>query len=332
MWSLDEYCQKELLRQSQEDWSQLPETSRHFLQALQLPTIHPFCQATKLDDFYMEGIPPMGPLLQEDYHHHFGDVIVTQLYRVLPALLAMGELWLRLFASAIAPLGILYMILQEAPNRKKNDPSKPSNAFSVIVVLTVASSVVLMTDTFYVLEYGPQYGLMFFLMSSMMALRACSTHQLSKTIRCLVLLKFLTGYLLYHPSNNNSNRPLKLSFGDPVDAVTNVKEGLYYNPQNEFIANIVDAWPVNDRTYSKDTNKTPWMPTGDSRTGLPFLLNKVGTKPIYHRLWLETHDEEYVALDISIPHAGHSVEKPLYLVSEEEYCFFGFGMYFSFAN
>lgn len=342
MWSLDAYCQEELLRQQQEDWSQLPVSSRTFLESLHLPTMHPFCHATKLDDFYASQIPPMGPLLKEEFHHHVGDVIVTHLYRVLPALMAMGDLWLRLFASAIAPVGIVYMMYHTLTtatttggsfNNSNSNSKKPINNNqqfnkSVIAILTVASSSVLLTDTLYVLDYGPFYGFILFMTSSLLALRLCSKYQLSKlTLLVLIGLKLLTGYLIYHPTSSSRG----VSFGNPVEAVNHVQEGLYYNPNNDYIHNIVDAWPKSSRTYSKALGATPWMPTGDSRTGLPFILNKIKTNPIYHRLWLETHDHEYVALDISLPDNnnngnGHSYDKPLYLVlhglnggSQEEY-------------
>jgi len=329
MWSLDEYCQSELARQSQlEDWSQLPEASLDFLQSFQLPTMHPFCEATKLDDFFVAGIPPMGPLEHADYHHHVGDVIVTHLFRVLPALLAMAELWLRLFASIIAPLGIAYMLYQGMTTSSGSNNKPATWKLSVLLILTVASSIVLMTDTLYVLEYGPRYGLLLFVVSSSLALNSCSQHQLTKTLGALVLLKVLAAYLVFHHSSTGKNN---LSFGNPVDAVRHIQEGLYYNTNNPFIRNIVDAWPENSRTYSKALGATPWMPTGDSRTGLPFLLNKGIPSPIYHRIWLETYDHEYVALDIALPSPeqypqGHSSDKPLYLVlhglnggSREEY-------------
>ncbi|CAB9528190.1 Protein ABHD1 [Seminavis robusta] len=328
MWSLDEYCQTELLRQRVEDWSQLPEASRTFLQSLQLPTIHPFCQATKLDEFQVDGIPPMGPMLKEDFHHHMGDVIVTLLYRVLPALMAMGELWLRLFASVIAPLGIVYLLYFEIPEAVRwtrtttndNKAVGTSKFFSAGILLMVASSVVLLTDTLYILEFGPHYGLVIFVVSAVLAARACKRHQLGHTLQGLLLLKLLTFFLIYEPSMGN------IFFGDRVQAVQNVTEGLYYHPQNQFIQYVVDAWPVEKRTYSPELGATVWMPTGDSRTGLPFILNKDLPAPAYRRLWLETHDHEYVALDIALPEKGHSDKKPLYLVlhglnggSEEDY-------------
>lgn len=343
-WSIDDYCKAQLLQHP--DWSNLPVSSRQFLESFQLPSLHPFCEATKLDEFYSAEIPSMGPLLQEDYHHHVGDVIMTHLYRVLPALLAMAELWLRLFASALAPVGIAYLMHQEfqvlgsttttistvstdkdKTTRISSDKHDQKSHLSAIIVLTVASSVVLMTDTLYVLEYGPRYGITLLILSSILAWRSCSRHHLTKTLLAIVCLKMLAGYLIYDPNSiSSSSSYAKVSFGDPLDAVTNVQEGLYYNSNNEFIQKVVDAWPEPDRTYSPANGATPWMPTGDSRTGFPFLLNKIKESPTYQRLWLETVDHEYVALDVALPVAGHSSEKPLYLVlhglnggSHEEY-------------
>jgi predicted alpha/beta-fold hydrolase len=105
-----------------------------------------------------------------------------------------------------------------------------------------------------------------------------------------------------------------------------IQEGLYYDHGNRLMRTIAENWPVELRTYSKEYGATPWMPTGDSRTGLPFLLNKVD-KPEWTRVWLPTVDDEVVALDFSFPATGHDTRKPIYLVlhglnggSEEEYC------------
>jgi len=328
MWSIDDYCQTELHRQKYEDWSsQLSTSSRTFLESFGLPTLHPFCAATELDNFYRDDIPPMGPLLHEDFHHHFGDIVVTQLYRVLPALWAMCELWLRLFASIVAPLGITYLLYHQVMtnphsiSKGDNSSSRSTKRMSAIIISTVASSIILLTDTLYVLEYGATYGLVLFVVSSTLALHTSQQQKLTKTILALIVLKVLTAYLIYNPSNKSN-----LSFGDPAEVVKNVHEGLYYNGNNAHIQSIVDHWDESSRTYTKALGATPWMPTGDSRTGLPFLLNKAKTKPRYHRLWLETDDHEYVALDVSCPAQGHSSEKPLYLVlhglnggSQEEY-------------
>ncbi len=50
--------------------------------------------------------------------------------------------------------------------------------------------------------------------------------------------------------------------------------GLYYDKNNTLITTTVSKWPVDKRTYD-DGRGTPWMMTGDSRTGLPFMFYKI---------------------------------------------------------
>lgn len=51
-----------------------------------------------------------------------------------------------------------------------------------------------------------------------------------------------------------------------------IEPGLYYDESNPFISNVVKDWPADKRTYD-DGRGTPWMITGDTRTGLPFMVN-----------------------------------------------------------
>ncbi len=108
VWSLADYC----ATQQPLDLSSLIDSSRSFVESLDLPSVHPFCN----DDagpFPMEGVPPMGRM-----EHRFEDestleMLITMWYMVAPPLLAMAELWLRLFAGALGPLGILYLLVDE---------------------------------------------------------------------------------------------------------------------------------------------------------------------------------------------------------------------------
>ncbi|KAL3899286.1 MAG: hypothetical protein SGARI_006493, partial [Bacillariaceae sp.] len=171
-WSREEYC----AGQSPVDASALTAATHQFLSALHLPSIHPFCTGNvKMDD---PSIPPMGALgMPERFEGQSTlEVVVTIWYMVAPPLLAMSELWLRLFAGAIAPLGTIYLILlnmnmlksfqvttqqQAAKKKKKNKESQTK--LSAVVVLTVACAAIIMTDTLYVLENGPLYGAVLFL-------------------------------------------------------------------------------------------------------------------------------------------------------------------------
>lgn len=79
---------------------------------------------------------------------------------------------------------------------------------------------------------------------------------------------------------------------------------------------------------------TPWMYSGDARTGLPFFLNSGLPNLYWKRVFLTVPDdirdnpleEEVLALDVAFPETGHDPTKPIYLIlhginggSSEEY-------------
>jgi predicted alpha/beta-fold hydrolase len=247
---------------------------------------------------------------------------------VAPPLLAMAELWLRLFAGAIAPLGTFYLILWNMnmvgtfsitqPSKGNNSSTPSQSKLSTIVVLTVASSAVVMTDTLYVLENGPLYGALLFLSATLVALQTCLRHQLSRAATIILTLVMLFGCLVWDFENQ------QVVFGNKIDQV-HIQEGLYYDNSNPFVSKIMQNWPESYRIYDKEHGASRWMPTGDSRTGIPFLINSL-PNPEWKRFFLEVDEKEYVALDISFPPGGHDKEKPVYLVlhglnggSDEEY-------------
>jgi predicted alpha/beta-fold hydrolase len=123
-------------------------------------------------------------------------------------------------------------------------------------------------------------------------------------------------------------------------------EGLYYDQQQSMIADIVQRWPLSQRSYSYDrtyppfhpntyqshhhdgttmVGASPWMMTGDARTAFPFLLNnnnnnndrkkkKKNSLLSLVRVWLPLEDGEVVALDIAFPPGGHRSDTPIWLV------------------
>eukprot|EP00536_Pseudo-nitzschia_multiseries_P009244 jgi/Psemu1/200246/e_gw1.253.58.1 len=286
-------------------------SNRKFLSDLRLPAVHPFCLGLEgvgggADFFIDPSIPPMGSLnLAEEI---WTAAVTTLWFMVAPALLAMGELWLRLFAGWIGPLGIVWLVLSAEPDPEPpvvgantRTKTKSESTFSFYkclgIVLTVASSLVLMTDTLYVLQNGTVYGAVLFAASLA---------------------------LLFH-------------FGHPADDVR-IAEGLYHDPGNPLVSRIAERWKLEDRVYDTEHGATPWMTTGDSRTGLPFILHHhpIEDRPIWNRVFLEVKDEtggsdpvsEFVALDVAFPKTptGHDPTKPIYLVlhglgggSTEEY-------------
>jgi hypothetical protein len=322
-WTIEAYCEA----QSPSDVSLLAHASSQlFLQALNLSTTHPFCGEHAPVPYGMDGIPGQGPLLHNDHLESWWDVVVTVVAMGVPSLAAMGELWLRLFASMIAPLGIAHLLRDEfkKTTKEKNKTTQPEKHIfcSLACLLSVASSVVLLTDTLYILELGPHTGAALLVCSTLLAVRASRRHGLVKTRLAVFGLLVLAIFLSVDIKKGT------VSFGgDPEDSPHQVQEGLYYDTtSNPLAAGIVKRWPESFRTYTPENGASSWMPSGDSRTGLPFLLNGKTPSPTWTRVWLPVLDGEVVALDIAFPETGHDASKPVYMIlhglnggSDEEY-------------
>lgn len=287
-WSIEAWCAS----QSPLDWSSSPQSTIAFLERLACPTVHPFC--TQFDDnsYPLPGVPSQGPLVHRDHLETLWDVIVSAAALTFPPLLAMAELWLRLFACVVAPMGVTHLITQHtSAERSKRSSSR------LIALLTLASSLVLATDSLYLLEFGPQLGRG--LLVTSMALVWFQPRHLRYHRTLVVVSLFAVAYL-------TANSP----------AASIPPAGLYYDASSSFAASLVRQWPVHYRTY---TDGTPWFPTGDSRTGLPFLIYSIPKPPVWNRVWLPVDNQngtstEVVALDFAFPAAGYQADRPVYLV------------------
>jgi dienelactone hydrolase len=287
-------------------WDKLHESSRQFMETLNLTAIHPHC----ITQDFASDAPLMGPLLNHDYHERDWDAVVTTWHQASPALLAMGELWLRLFSALLAPLGIAYLLWTLlGPSEVKDVKREKSRKFRIAIVsmFSLASSVVLATDMWYVYQYGPNYGVSLLLASALLSAVCATRHKLKFVGIFLILTLFLT---------------LKLSFNTGAfqfggdDLPHSVPEGLYYNDDNALINRLVQHWPSKTRTYSVENGATPWTPTGDSRTGIPFLVNDALPWPDLDltKVWVETVDDEAVRLEIAFPPGGHRADKAMYVI------------------
>lgn len=310
---LNEYCSS--FGADADEWTHLDEASRQYLKTLNLSSIHPFCDHAA--DSFPPDVPPMGPLLVNAHHDSLLDATITLWHQVSPALLAMGELWIRLFASVLAPLciAVLLWALLTPTLSKKN---RAKRWISVACVVSVASSMMLATDMLYVLEFGAQYGVSLFIASSILAILSCRRYKLNAVMSLIACLWALALHLVYDQSTG------EIQFGGP-ELPRVVQEGLYFDETNPLMKRVALEWSVESRTYSNEMGATPWMPTGDSRTGLPFLLHSV-SNPSWTRVWVPTTDGEVVALDFTFPSIGYDASKPLYMMlhglnggSEEDY-------------
>ena len=287
------------------------DTSIQFLRDLALSTIHPICT---LGNFTSDA-PPMGPLSNHDYHSGILDTFVTAWIQSTATLFAITELWFRLFCMLLAPIGIAYGLHQalgwndQTNNDKKQQQQpqqlQPSRLLISWCIVSIAASVVLATDSLYVHQLGHNYGIAHLILASIVSIVASRKGTTSYTITLAVMLGWA---LTCHLAWDSTTRTFLL--GGP-DLPRNIHEGLYYQVDNILVKTIVQHWPT--PIYSKETGASPWMLTGDSRTGIPFLIHGATELTLIHR-WLPTIDGEAIRLEISFPPQGHSTTKPIYLV------------------
>ncbi|GKY92883.1 hypothetical protein MPSEU_000257400 [Mayamaea pseudoterrestris] len=312
-WSIETWCAS----QQPSDIGSLDASAQSFLGQLNLDAIHPFCKDTSF--YYVEGVPPQGPLLSHEHLETTLDVALTTFFRVCPPLLAMVELWLRLFAFVCAPLGLARLsweILGEKTS-KQDGPRHIRVATLLVALLTLASSVVLTTDDLYRLEFETYYGLNMLILSVILVIRLAVMYRRRLLVIATLGSVALTMYMLFDATQG--------TFMTLHHALPQFNEGLYYDESNTFAQRVQENWLEATRSYLPP-KATVWMPTGDSRTGLPFLLNHVDS-PSWTRVWLSiSDDDEVVAIDIHFPNGRHDTIQPLFLVlhglnggSQEEY-------------
>lgn len=268
--------EKFCLEQPLQDWEALPISSQDFLTNLDLPSIHPFCEG---HGFAHPMAPPMGPPIVSS---NVIETVVTAWYFYIPPLMALLDLWARLLSCWVAPLSFLYLFLQRLKRRKQN---------SAVFCVSVFCSWILMTDDQYIIQFGRSVG--FFLL--IVTVRVSNTRLLfSRSIYILAIMA------LIYPT------PM-----DDPEEIASIEPGLYSNNNNPMIQSIIRDFQWKLPSYSDIA--TPWLLSGDARTGVPYLLNSVA-RPEFHRVWLPTIDDEFLALDIAFPQTGHDIGRPIYLV------------------
>jgi hypothetical protein len=288
--TMEEFCKRHLQSDALDDWNLLPSTSGLFLEQLGLPALHPLCNESSQSRIY-PGAPDMGPPTQP-FDNNIVEALITLWYYYGPPTIALILVWFILFAGYIAPFGTLILLWLRTANRQNRSLL---DLYPVVALLTIVSSWIVMTDDQYLQEFGRVPG-MVLLVLSLMAL------QISRKQVPMLLLLFLI-WCSISP----------WGWEDPDNIPTVAKAGLYYDVRNPLIHNIVSIWQLNLPDYGKVASPL-WM-TGDARTGMPYCFAYVADPPRFHRVWLPTVDEEFVALDIAFPpKVGHDWRQPLYLV------------------
>ena len=307
--------------QNDNDWNELHPTASAFMKSLALSRQHPLCgnESSSSDG------PLPDELLGSDLYYESNLGVLGNVYTVFcqiaPPLLAMAELWLRLFAFVLAPLAILYLCRREV---RVSSSRKQNYRKFLVSVVGLASCLVLTTDSMYVHAFGRTFGLSLFIVMVLVVRKnalAMRTYK-RRTLISLAASLALTAFLLCKSASSGTGL-----FDDPGIDTPTIKEGLYYSERNELIKKIVELWPEQSRTYNVKNGATPYLLTGDSLTGIPFLVNS-SPEQHYYRVWVQIpNEDEAVALDIAFPPNGiHSYTKPVVLVlhglnggSHEEY-------------
>lgn len=229
-WSIEEWCNTQksssygdVILNNHEDRVSVVE----FLQRLNLTFEHPFCNisSTTYHPYNLPGVPAQGPLLNHDHLETWYDVFITIVAMVTPSLKATIELWLRLFSSIIAPTALLCMIYFElkSPAGLVAFSNNERRFLSSACFFGVACSVILMTDSLYVYEYGPMFGGTVLGISVTLSWNLCNRYLLRKARYGIIVMLLVLIALVY------DYRTGSINFGDPRDIPKSIDEGLYYN-------------------------------------------------------------------------------------------------------
>jgi len=241
--------------------------------------------------------------------------------QVIPCILSTFHLcFLRLFCPLLWVSGVAYLLAQPliegvicsgSGGGKRNPCTKKKSRQCIYKSLNVAASLTalltamtMMTDRMYCLEYSqpPLVGLFVFT-SAIVAYRSPSRKQ-----GAVVLLPILAASVAIWTL---------CDIDLPYDTNPQLKPGFYFDSSNPVSSAIVNGWDESFRTYDEKGRDTPWLVTGDTRTGVPFIVNHLPEQKLVRR-WLPTNipgEKEAVILDFAFPSDGvHRGDRPIYLI------------------
>lgn len=257
-----------------------------------------------------------GSYFFEIEHGSLVELMKTFFWKEVFPLAVFLSMWCRLLAGYIALAGVAFLLFyQGRPETRqfvKCQETKPySKCRCALLCATTLSSMIVMMDSQYVDEFGPAFGFLLLTASASLSLNQTRLKNLSpiRIVICMILV--LSFFLAF--DKQSMGFPFSST---PADSRPTIQEGLYYSEQNPYQECIARNWPKQIKVYAEDTGATPWIMTGDGRTGLPYFLNSIRDPPTWNRVWLraEEEQEDYLALDIAFPKTGHDPSKPIYLV------------------
>lgn len=264
--------------------------------------------------------------------HAFLLQLMETFYQVWPSLRASFHLTLRLFAPLILVVAILYLVVLQFHDMTS------SHHFAITSIILQSFLLLIMTDECFIQEYGRVALASVACVLVTLIVHSCPSRQTAILLTAPFILVAIGMTLCCHIY------------------VPRYEPGLYYSQDNDIVTKIVSQWPKEKWTY--DDKGTPWLVTGDSRTGIPFFLNFIPPQRFVRRYggvlvsetdvaccepssntaysspcstrWIPSNDpneKEACILDIAFPPDGiHRTDKPIYLIlhglnggSNEEY-------------
>ena len=310
----------------------------------ELPPRNLFHHAKATTTSTTQPTPPLiGPMSLMELHNNSYIELYKTLWTMTAPTLAMMELWLRLFALLVGPIGVICLLYRDMKCTRSEETQVISNKIMITAVLALASSAVLFTDSLYVYEYGRNFGCCLFVLASILAIRLvnkvkrdATKHNNSKkdtttkkrkaniffamiygliVTTTIIYLRSDGGHAIqyyldkiphlstYVSATTSTYNPIA-QVSDPGIDLPTIQPGFYYSKNNPLIQSIAKNWDETKRTYNCTTGATPYLVNGDQRTGIPFLVNKVKEQE-YIRVYVRNpFDDESIALDIAFPYSS----------------------------
>jgi hypothetical protein len=196
-------------------------------------------------------------------------------YQVWPSLRASFHLTLRLFAPLFLVVALLYLVVLQCHD------ATSSHHFVITSIILQSFMLLIMTDECFIQEYGRVALASVACVLVALVAHSCPSRQ--------------TAILLTAPF-------VMVAIGMTCCChiyVPRYEPGLYYSQDNDVVNKIVSQWPKEKWTY--DDKGTPWLVTGDSRTGIPFFLNFIPPQRFVRRYGGVLVSAKYVACHSSRP-------------------------------
>jgi hypothetical protein len=158
---------------------------------------------------------------------------------------ALLELCVRLMAGYLfMPLGLL-LLLSVYRFEKNRTVRVHYRRLGALIGMTMICSMLILTDSMYVSEFGVMPCLIMYLSNLVLWIRICQQYSLHGTRQLVWAVVGATIFWCF-------DRKHGLHFGEPIEVDRQVQEGLYYDASNPIVNLTVQNWsPIRTRTITR---------------------------------------------------------------------------------